>query len=541
MRLTYIFILLFFACNCGAVAQTTPDTLIFTNQAENENIQKVLNKSKFDTFALYYLAGNADTTGFAQHRVYLENFVSNQRKKYGTFRKPKYVKKLLENVHAYFLKQYELNVPFYRIFQDGHYNCLTSCALYVLVFDKLGIPYQLKELPTHIYLTVKIGDKFEDIETTIPADLQHIKKSDKEKYVNDLVANKIVSQKELEEKGIPKVFDEHFYESTDIDIVQMCGLAYNNLAADFTDSSRFFKALDQLLISRNLYRRNEVNLFAGSILNMLGNNTSKYGQFEVMKYAIIFSDLTDNDILAQALIYFGNNTLFRKNEADSFLLIYPYLTSNIIRNDEKYFRIRETYHKLLGEYYFLTKKYLLSAQNYRESYVYNPWDIQAPNQTKISLINLFNQLFDSIEYINKGNLTEVFSFSFIETDKQYTTALFEFIYKSFQKNFMEDVWEKNKLDTLSFLVMNKTESLGKLRLMPEQLQQIYFSIMRNYLIKRNFEGANVVIQAAKLAVPFDKEFANLSDMLQVPSQREILYNGLVELYHSQKNTQQTPF
>ena len=64
----------------------------------------------------------------------------------------KKVKYIYQTVHEKFLSKYEAENRFYEIIKTGNYNCVTATALYALFFEKLSIPYTIKEEPTHVYL-----------------------------------------------------------------------------------------------------------------------------------------------------------------------------------------------------------------------------------------------------------------------------------------------------------------------------------------------------------------------------------------------------
>ena len=64
----------------------------------------------------------------------------------------KKIKYIYQLVHDRFLSKYQEENRFYEIIKNGNYNCVTATALYALFFERLAIPYAIKEEPTHVYL-----------------------------------------------------------------------------------------------------------------------------------------------------------------------------------------------------------------------------------------------------------------------------------------------------------------------------------------------------------------------------------------------------
>jgi len=62
----------------------------------------------------------------------------------------KKIRYIYDLVHSRFLIKYEAENRFYEIIRTGKYNCVTATALYALLFEALGIPYAIKEEPTHV-------------------------------------------------------------------------------------------------------------------------------------------------------------------------------------------------------------------------------------------------------------------------------------------------------------------------------------------------------------------------------------------------------
>ncbi len=75
---------------------------------------------------------------------------------------------LFYQVHRKFLKHYTLYTTFDALITDGHYDCLTGTALYAIILETLGLPYQVLETEFHIYLKVQTNQGWVLMEATDP-------------------------------------------------------------------------------------------------------------------------------------------------------------------------------------------------------------------------------------------------------------------------------------------------------------------------------------------------------------------------------------
>ena len=137
-----------------------------------------------------------------------------------------------DTVHDMFLRKYELKSCFSEIFDDGIYNCVTASALYAVVFDRLEIPYVVKEAPSHVYLMAYPERENIYVETTVPGSMGLIAPDEKElkKLGEYLVKMKIITAEELKEEGVKKVYNDFYYGNSNHDKEALVGMQYFNKA-----------------------------------------------------------------------------------------------------------------------------------------------------------------------------------------------------------------------------------------------------------------------------------------------------------------------
>ena len=137
-----------------------------------------------------------------------------------------------DTVHDMFLRKYELKSYFPEVFDDGIYNCVSASALYAIIFDRLEIPYVVKEAPSHVYLMAYPEKENIYVETTVPGSMGLIAPDEKElkKLGEYLVKMKIITAEELKEEGVKKVYNDFYYGNSNHDKEALVGMQYFNKA-----------------------------------------------------------------------------------------------------------------------------------------------------------------------------------------------------------------------------------------------------------------------------------------------------------------------
>lgn len=144
----------------------------------------------------------------------------------------KRIKEIYDIIHETFFKKYTLEAYFTDIFELGHYNCVTASALYAYVFEKINIPYTIKEEPGHVYIIAypNVYDIY--LETTVPGEYGfYIPEEDTiREIVDELVAMKLVSIDELSAKGYSQTYQEYYFDENYLSLKNLIGAQYYNRA-----------------------------------------------------------------------------------------------------------------------------------------------------------------------------------------------------------------------------------------------------------------------------------------------------------------------
>jgi tetratricopeptide (TPR) repeat protein len=141
----------------------------------------------------------------------------------------KKIKYIYDLVHSRFLIKYEAENRFYEIARTGNYNCVTATALYAMLFEKLNIPYAIKEEPTHVYLVAYPNAENILVETTTPlSGFLAFDQAYKLDFVNTLKSQKIIGSSEVTSTNIDELFNKYYFGNENITLTQLIGIHFLN-------------------------------------------------------------------------------------------------------------------------------------------------------------------------------------------------------------------------------------------------------------------------------------------------------------------------
>jgi tetratricopeptide (TPR) repeat protein len=232
---------------------TTIDSLVrwneinFSSTFERTVLTSSLKKSEKDYLKLF-LANSL--TGEAEMKLFEQkiNETIREIESSGALKKKndKKVKQIYNMVHDRFLIKYQLENRFYEIIKTGDYNCVTATALYAIIFEKLSIPYTIKEEPTHVYLVAYPNTENILVETTTPfSGLLAFDASFKANYVNTLRNQKIIGGTESL-GSVDELFNKYYFGKENITLSQLVGIHYMNDGLFKRDHDDLAGAYEQL-------------------------------------------------------------------------------------------------------------------------------------------------------------------------------------------------------------------------------------------------------------------------------------------------------
>lgn len=253
--LIYLFILQI--CGWSAIESkaTTSDSLVrwgeinFTTPFEKEALTGFL-RAGDQNYVKSFLANSL--TAENDLKFFTEKFNSTliEIRSSDSFKKKndKKIKFIYQTIHNRFLSKYEIENRFYEIIKTGNYNCVTATALYAMFFEKLEIPYSIKEEPTHVYLIAYPGSDNIMIETTTPmTGFSAFTPEFKSRYVSLLKSQKIIGSSELTSSNVDELFNKYYFGKENITLTQLIGIHYLNDGLFKRDHDDMTGAYEQIM------------------------------------------------------------------------------------------------------------------------------------------------------------------------------------------------------------------------------------------------------------------------------------------------------
>jgi len=184
-----------------------------------------------DYFTLFMASDSTMTISRCnQYREQFRSLIEKyQAPQYLKMKESKRVKKIYQDIHDELLDKYVEDARFSDIFINGQYQCVTATMLYALIFCKLEIPFDIREMPTHVYLVAYPESHYTLVETTNPH-IGTITYTDnfKSKYVEYLRDSKIIGKSEYNYNTVDDLFQKHFFKNTTISLKELVSLQYGN-------------------------------------------------------------------------------------------------------------------------------------------------------------------------------------------------------------------------------------------------------------------------------------------------------------------------
>lgn len=348
------------------------EDLDFRSDYEQHLFQKV-QSGTVDYFDLLMVMPEVDSAQVSKWSQTFDLRVQQLKQEKKPKKADKYVKMVYEFVHDAFLRKYEDVAYFDQLFENGVYNCVTAVGLYGLVFDELGISYEIKETPTHVYIVAMADTEQIGIETTDPVHgYKTFSPGFKQYFVNQLVSVKLIDASEVNQ-GVDVVFNRYYFTDTHLGLKELAGLQYYNNALGYFNEQDYEQSFASFKKAYYLHPTEEIKelLLAAALLA-----TSKltYESDRDVDLLIFIANAEHGDVGASEVLgEFGrllNKQLIEKNDtallANSFnklkLGLKDTATISQIEFYYQYERARRLYNN--GQYVdaFPFAKAALSAQ-----------------------------------------------------------------------------------------------------------------------------------------------------------------------------------
>lgn len=422
----------------------------FNSATEQKTLRAVLD-GETDLFDGFLVIAPEDSAKYAKWKSYYESEIEKLKARKVPKKLEKDVKYIYSQLHDKFLRKYEYLAFYDQIFEQGVYNCVTAVALYALSFEELGIPYSIKETPTHVYIVVDPDESQLLIETTDPVSgFKSFSPGFKENFVAQLAMMKLVDQSDVNSKGLYPIFDEFYFGGADLTLEQLIGIQYYNKGLDLYEKKDYHKAWRELSKAQLFHSTDQLDgaLFV-SMINVLSGsdytdwndikllpfltrfqsfdvkNTNIVGEFSRM-ISHVLSDRNDSELAEKAYQYFiANSNDDNVNTDVTFTYYYEVGRKNYNRANyaEAFDAIIKAYKAKPGN----ASAERLLTESFRLAYVNKPTsealasldtlmnqneELQTNNHLNTMLLNLYlSQMaedFESRKAVNGNKMKELF-------------------------------------------------------------------------------------------------------------------------------------
>lgn len=431
--------------------------------------------------------------------------------------KAKYIKNIYHLIHGNLLKKYEARISFEKIFTTGEYNCVTASALYAMVFEEMGIPYQLKELPNHVYI-VAYPDEQIVVESTNPrSDFFQFDLSTKTRFVNELVERKLISTDELATRSIHDLFNEYYFKDKVIDMRKLIALQYFNQGLFAIDANNFDLGLRELEKACYLYpSRTCVASMLVAMLNII--EASDYSKDRDVMLLVRLSRLdpafgvSQNDIYNQ-FAYITQKLLIDKGKKERYESVYEQLMDDI-ESDSLKNRIEYVYNYEIGRYHILrgnqseSKPYAIKALKHEptnvecqamvmESYRKDLMSLQYQQTIDSTTIKEFLSLKDTLPVLwENGNYRTMYVNLFAAMGGLYID----------QKNYSKAL---SYLENIDALMMETDE-----RPVQNLVSQYCGEVAKHYFKRGDYKNARKAVGIGLGMYPNDSYLKMIKDQLR---------------------------
>lgn len=312
-----------------------PDELQFNSDFEKAAFDAHFNDKK-DNYLALFMAVNPEMTpeAYAAYNLrYTTHLKEIDRDKLDKKKAEKKIKAIYDDIHGTFLTKYELQNDFSRIFSKGYYNCVSASALYGLAFADLGIPFTIKEKPTHVYVVAYPDTERILVESTDPTG-GFITFSDhyKAAFVNQMKQSKLIGPEEYKAKTTSQLFDQYYFSDQEVSLEELIGIQYTNDALYKLEEDEKEKAYQQLEKAYLFYPSDKViTLLVAVCADIIQN--ADYPDLQHVEYLARLSRFKDYGISNDVIIgEFGRiNSIFLVDHGDvaTYDKYYQHLISSI--------------------------------------------------------------------------------------------------------------------------------------------------------------------------------------------------------------------
>ncbi|MGV3538545.1 MAG: hypothetical protein ACO1OQ_01965, partial [Rufibacter sp.] len=425
----------------------------------------------------------------------------------------KQVKLIFDMAHKRFLKKYENIASFDQIMKTGTYNCVSASALYALVLEHYSIPYEIKQLPTHVYIVADPKGSHIMMETTDPsAGYFAPDPKFKRSFVEYLQKGKLVSDEDVRTKGIDVIFNEQFKADKSITFQQLVSLQYFNKGIKQLEDQALDKATKTFKKAYRLYPTNETRYLLTSAIGQQieGVNYSKIEEIELLTsfYAMQPGEAYRDEFVHDFKVMTQKHLLDRPDTALYNKIYHSFLTT--ARDSTAYKDIAYFYHFHQARVKVINNQYAPAMAHLVKAYSFNPANTELTGLVKSYVYDQLNR--------NRvaGSLTQSIdtyksSFKFLNEDPDFHHNCMVAYARAIQNAFDQDNRTEGKKLLQSMEVLYKKD---KGDISERMMGDLFLMACQSYMRAKSRTG---VLEFAKKGLVYDPRNEGLKTLASMPA------------------------
>lgn len=429
---------------------------------------------------------------------------------------------IFDITHGAFLQKYEFYAEFHQIFENGVYDCVTASALYALIFDHFDIPYEIREVPSHVYVIAYPETENIIVETTDP--INGVFSIDKEKYIEELIGMKIISQQEAKAKSVNELYKIYVEEDNKaINMKQLVGDLYYNASILAAQDDNHYRTYAYLKKAQAIYDKKMARLSEMNTLLLLAQK-SNIEDLQSMKPLFMLLDFEEYTELVGIDLYNFNSKaaqlyLVDDYQPQKYERFYHYLMRSF--DTEKYKEIadkaRLVYYSQKAHSWRLQSKFEQAMVFADSAYQIAPNNLTIRAQlTQIIMAN-FSYLVIQEESTEKEGRTFIEKmetitdkYPFLKDNLKIVEIQFFSMYMSLDELKIER--QRDKMAVLLEAIVKKFDDLpvsSRSIRISELVENSYYRLIQEYILVDDFDNAQAWLDKGFQRFPDSEELLML--------------------------------
>ncbi len=164
-------------------------------------------------------------------KIIEETVLRIRDRKFDNLSEEKKIERIENHVSKTFLVSYDYRAGFGDLFRYGKYNYQTAAAIYSFIFDRVGIPYEIRERPAYIYMIAYPEDRRIMLEIA-PPDLQTfmLGYETRNNFVEFMHSTGVIDEQTFKNTSARNLFETHYFAGYGFNLKEIVGMLYLNSA-----------------------------------------------------------------------------------------------------------------------------------------------------------------------------------------------------------------------------------------------------------------------------------------------------------------------